>query len=1633
MGEDSAPASTPAAGGAAAGGTTPPNNDGSSRQKQKQRYRGNNNYRVSNKPVVKAPIFEGKCTDLSGYTYDCSDPKQAADMYTRTTKEIGEYVGRTYKYGSDTRQAIENLAPPVLAMPTDPKAGSSRTEEKVWELSVTEFVKQKAHYSENVKTIYSLILGQCTEAMRAKLESKASYMGIATSSDGIELLKEIKSVMYNFQSQKYGPMALHESKKRLYLLAQDKHTTAQVYLERFRNSIEVIEHCGGSIGTDTGLVDEVLTTAQPTALTRTSATEDELRLAEQYTKERYLACAFLMGSDRHRYGKLVEDLENDFTQGRDNYPKTLVDAYNLLVHWKQDPRNLMRVLGTSNDGVAFTNVGDDEEESTNGRQIPDKARITCWKCKKKGHYASSCPGAGSNTESATQMLTAGTTHEESGTQMLMAGVENGELDHQETAWQFLTTTMDEEEGKQISLHQQQHGKIPASWILLDNQSTVNVFANKDLLRNIRTTNRMMNILCNAGVTRTNMIGDLPGYDGEVWYNPKGIANILSLSDVEKHHRVTYDSRAEKNFVVHKKDGTQRRFQQSAKGLFFLDVKAEKSGTVLVNTVADNKNRYTDRDYKQAMVARKLQNTIGRPSERRYKKIVNKHLMKNCPINLDDIVAADDILGSNLGSLKGKTVRRSGTHVRSGQIGIPREIMEKYRDVTIGADIMFVNRIPFLISISRYIKFGTTEVLKNRKNATIIQAFKNIRGIYARRGFRVTLCHADGEFEPMRGALIDLGIDMNIVSADEHVPEVERYIRTVKERTRCVYTTMPFKKMPSSMVVEMVHAGVFWLNMFPPDDGVSDTLSPRALVTGLELDYNVHCQLEFGTYVQVHEEHDNTMQTRTTGAIALRPTGNAQGGHYFYSLATGRRLNRNHWTELPMPKEVIDRVHTFARRSNANRNLLFAWRDGTPIEDDANDSDDDDYEPEDEEYDTDSEDDSDDSSQDEDDDDHDGDDEPIDALDLPIAGVLEANRNANEVAVAENENENENEAANDDEIADNEDEDIEPAAVSDDEEDDDQIQSEEQRVRFTGVDETDNIDEQMDEKYGAREHEHGMRPRRPRKYSHFSHAQHETIETVVMTQHSIKKGLKIFGEAGADAVVDEMQQLHDRGVIKPKVAAMLTRKEKSDALQYLMFLKQKRCGKIKGRGCADGRKQRIYKTKEDTSAPTVATESLMLSCVIDAKERRTVVTADIPGAFMQADMDEVIHMKLEGPLAKLLIRVNPQLYSKYTVMEKGRTVLYVQLLKALYGTLQAALLFWQDLSGHLKEWGFELNPYDWCVANKMVNGKQCTILWHVDDLKISHVDPEVVKSIIDQLNKRYGKEAPLVVTWGKVHDYLGMTLDFSEDGKIKITMIDYIKNMLAELPEDMAGEAATPAANHLFEVSEKPVLLSQEKAELFHHYTAKLLFLCKRARPDVQTTVAFLTTRVRTPDEDDYKKLTRCMRYLRATLNMPLTLEANDLRMVHWWIDASFAVHPDMKSHTGATMSMGKGSIYSKSTRQRLNTKSSTEAELVGVDDLMPQVLWTKYFLESQGYAVKDSIVYQDNQSTMLLAKNGKSSSGKRTRHINIRYYFVSDRVKSKEVSIEYCPTGDMTGDFFTKPLQGSKFKKFRDGIMNVQS
>jgi len=120
-------------------------------------------------------------------------------------------------------------------------------------------------------------------------------------------------------------------------------------------------------------------------------------------------------------------------------------------------------------------------------------------------------------------------------------------------------------------------------------------------------------------------------------------------------------------------------------------------------------------------------------------------------------------------------------------------------------------------------------------------------------------------------------------------------------------------------------------------------------------------------------------------------------------------------------------------------------------------------------------------------------------------------------------------------------------------------------------------------------------------------------------------------------------------------------------------------------------------------------------------------------------------------------------------------------------------------------------------------------------------------------------------------------------------------------------------------------------------------------------------------------------------------------------------------------------------KQKLNTKSSTEAELVAIDDSMGQILWTRHFLAAQGEHIPTMTIYQDNKSTILLAENGRTSSSKRTKHLNIRYFFVTDKIKKGEVKIALCPTQDMIGDFFTKPLQGTQFAQLRSKILNLPS
>jgi Reverse transcriptase (RNA-dependent DNA polymerase) len=438
------------------------------------------------------------------------------------------------------------------------------------------------------------------------------------------------------------------------------------------------------------------------------------------------------------------------------------------------------------------------------------------------------------------------------------------------------------------------------------------------------------------------------------------------------------------------------------------------------------------------------------------------------------------------------------------------------------------------------------------------------------------------------------------------------------------------------------------------------------------------------------------------------------------------------------------------------------------------------------------------------------------------------------------------------------------------------------------------------------------------------------------QYMLQKGLKVFGEKGHDALKKEIDQLHKRTCFAPLKVKEMKPSERKKAQMELMFLTEKRDKTVKGRMVYNGKPTREWLSREDAASPTVALESIMITGVIEAKEVRDVMTCDIPNAFIQALLpkkdpagEDRVVMKITGVLVDMLVDINTELYGPAVVLENRKKVLYIEVLKAIYGMLEAALLWYKTFRKDLEDIGFVFNPYNPSVANRKVQGSQQTILFHVDDLKSSHKTKSVNDRFEKWLNSMYGNHGKVTATCGQVHDYLGMELDYRKRGELKINMTKYVDNMINDFPVELGkkGVTKTPAADSLFNLG-TGAKLDMKRSEIFHTSVAKGLFLYKRARPNIQQAISVLCTRVKDPNQADWEKLMRVMKYLNGTRSEYLTLSADDLRVVKWYVDASFAVHPDFKSHTGAVMMLGKGAMQSITRKQKMNLRSSTEGELV---------------------------------------------------------------------------------------------------------
>ena len=315
---------------------------------------------------------------------------------------------------------------------------------------------------------------------------------------------------------------------------------------------------------------------------------------------------------------------------------------------------------------------------------------------------------------------------------------------------------------------------------------------------------------------------------------------------------------------------------------------------------------------------------------------------------------------------------------------------------------------------------------------------------------------------------------------------------------------------------------------------------------------------------------------------------------------------------------------------------------------------------------------------------------------------------------------------------------------------------------------------------------------------------------------------------------------------------------------------------------------------------------------------------------------------------------------------------------------------------------------------------------MDDNKKSHVNDDAVSSVTSVLEERFGK---MTVTRGDKHDFLGTHLRHHRDKKmVENDMSQHIKEAISDFGEPLKS-VKTPARSDLLHVDPNAKQLPIKKKKLFHSIVMKLMFVAIRSRRDIHPTVGFLSSRVQDSTVEDYGKLRRLMCYLHGTVNETSFIGAVNLHAMHTPIDVSYASHDDCKSHTGGASSFGIGLISSKSSKQKLNTTSSTEAELVGMSDCLPKALSHKQFMEAQGCPLRHNMMLQDNKSTMIMANNGHKTCSKRSRHIRIRHFYITDLIEKGEVEVRYCPSEKLLADFFSKPLQGNLFQRFKDVIL----
>jgi hypothetical protein len=1029
---------------------------------------------------------------------------------------------------------------------------------------------------------------------------------------------------------------------------------------------------------------------------------------------------------------------------------------------------------------------------------------------------------------------------------------------------------------------------------------------------------------------------------------------------------------------------------------------------------DNQSMYyTQEQLRRAEIVEGMHVAMEHPSDQQLSAFLMSPSSINMPVTVQDLHNLRAIKGPCNSCQEGRPKPNKGSHSGANPSSEATQPGEELH-----CDIVFVQRNPRLFTVDHVTGYMTFTLMPSKHGSDVLEAFETVINAYKSylKVVRYISCDHEGVLKSLESQLNKLGVRLKIRLPYEHEKRAERAMRVVRERIRVKLRELPYK-LPKKLFDSLAAECIRNINMMPNYRSMPH--SPTELVRGDKINYLTDISPPFGSLVlcPTHgEQHRGGTEAKQEIAIALGPSNsNTRGGVLVYIPGRDNPVVRRNVRAMAMTSDIIDHMNKWARELPGFENSEFVFKDTIAAE--VNRS---------EDYNQD-----------------------VDAS--PLIANSKIDNTAYEQLLERVDTH---------------------GGVIDQMEENPMYESHSTELTPTLVDisyrvdpkevQSDNIERERNiESFSNRDTtKPSMAIPSPtkipmesptkvqKKYSREKHIDPAAIigsgekrstrsSNPKVFQMSLRKAIQSeAGEAATEAAMRELKQLVDlktwvylknRGQASPSVHTKVT--------PCSMFLKQKfnsrgefllwKARLVDGGHRTDPTKYNPF----EKSSPTSSLEAVYILLSIKVTENMELESFDVPSAYLNASLQpgRFHMMAIDKHIAKLLIRVDPR--AREFIQPDGSIL--VEIRRSLYGLPEASKLWYDYFTKALTLGGYTICPHDPCLFLRKRGSEISIIALYVDDCLHIWKGNNIYRELYAALRNAKLPDLKVDKLEGdKSVSFLGLNITMMRDRTLTVNQSGYLKNLLEE-HGNFKTFPVTPCTDQLFKITD---VKESEDAEAVEStpFASKLMKTryCERTRPDICLPLAVLQTKMRNPNEQDDQLLDRVIAYLEGTKDKSMKIRKCDMQL-HAYMDASFAVHSNRVSHSGIHFTLGKygNTVLCKSIKQKTVATSSTEAELVCIFDGMDYLVWMRNVLEFLGYKQGTTTIYQDNTSTITMAYMGRGGSGSRTRHIDIKYFYIKQFLDSKALEIDHLGRDNMTADFFASPRQGATFRRFRGMIM----